>query len=473
MTIVRNWHTTDEPGVEPGKRRRTIGNWINYRDTAGVWRKTDLKVRRAEAGDEFLGRPLDWVSSGAPIQFFVGDPAAAGGRPWWGARRSEDAQSGIVMFLESGDAAAGYTVDAAKRSITYEDVLPDTDLVLYADDWKIDKWLALHTATSGEGGTGDRAVLGFVLPDGWSLDVIDSGTAGNRLVIKRGNGEVVYRTRPAVALDSSAEPQQVPCTFIRPTPATATLGGLTYWRVRVRCTPSGFVRPILMDPSVTISGTTDIEDTSLSQGVSEGDWNYGSVAAFYGGSYLGNARRALLRIAAAAIPAGTITGLTWHVWSKRLVGSSSCTSSVYFVSADKNWVEGTTGGGGGIQVGSSCFNWRVYNTAAWSGGAGGPGYTADPTPPAFTTSSGTLTEKTVALIPSWATSWRDVAPGGILVMEAGAYSGNLVANNSTEAASDRPYFEIDYDEPVSALSYLVLEPSLRPAHSPIMDPRGP
>lgn len=368
MTIRRDWHWTDEPGPQPGARRRTIRNWTNYRDTRGRWAETQLRVRRAEADDEFLGRALDWVSTNAPLQFFIGDAVAAGGRPWWGVRRSEDSDTGVAMFLESGDASGGYTVDPVAKSLTWEDVLPDTDLILYAGVNRIDKWLALHTATSGEGGTGDRAVLGFVLPSGWSLDVESSGVPGNHLVIKRANGSEVYRSRPAAAFDSSAIPQAVPCTFIRPSPATGTLGGLTYYRVRVRCLPAGFVRPILMDPTIVISGTAAIDDAAWNN--ANPTWNMGIYSYVLCGSQSPNYRHGgVMRFSTILLPAGTVISAVLSAYRTGYTSNDYTNGACYPVAAGNTWVEGTTQYT--PQVGSSCFQQARYAQQDWLGGANG------------------------------------------------------------------------------------------------------
>jgi hypothetical protein len=160
VATKRSWHWTDEPVGD--KRRRTVRNWCNYQDPQGVWNPTDLRIRRAEEGETFLGRSLEWVADRAPMQWFVGNSTEAGGRPWFGLRKSDDEEKGIVSFLLYGDASGGYTVDGPSKSALWDDVLPDTDMTLYAVDSRIERWISLLTPTAGEGGTGDRVTLGFV-----------------------------------------------------------------------------------------------------------------------------------------------------------------------------------------------------------------------------------------------------------------------------------------------------------------------
>jgi hypothetical protein len=476
MATTRDWHWTDEDGASPRQRRRTIRNWTNYKDTRGRWFPTDLKVRAAEPGDEFLGRPLSYVSVNAPIQFFVGDESATAGLPWWGVRKSDDGDSGIVMFVEGGGGWTSKAVDVASRSIRWDDVLPNTDLILYADDHKIDKWLALMTPTAGVGGTGDRAVLGFIMPAGWTLAVIDSGSAGNRIEIRRQNGEVAYRTKPAVAYDSAPEPRGVPCTFITPSPATNTIGGLTYWRVRVRCSPAGFTYPILMDPTVTISGATAVVDTYLQKNAA--DSNFGGATYTY--AYNGvpnNARVGLVRIVSPAdIPAGTITACRYS----SVISNENPAGVIHRVEDANVWTEGR--GTGAALAGESTWNQLSYGVpgAAWAGSAGcatsGVDYVAAAIG-SFAAGPGgsTYVRRTWDIAASAPTHWRDSGISNGFRYSIPLTPANYVFMQSTEYAdtSGRPYFEIDYTLAAPAPAYHVIDPSGRDgAVAKSIDPRG-
>jgi hypothetical protein len=207
------------------------------------------------------------------------------------------------------------------------------------------------------------------------------------------------------------------------------------------------VYPVIVDPTVEIVGTTDIEDTSL---VATGVGNYGGAVDLYlmavGATY-----RSLIRISASSIPDGIITGFRLKVFS-----GAGFETHAFFIADANDWVEGTNTGG--QQEGSCCWDHCKFHQVDpdqdWAGSAGcntsGTDYDADASPPSCTLAAGW---NTFTLNPEWPPLWRDAvrAPNGmIFIPQTGGYFGW----NSTENGSDPLYFEIDYTPPVDDVSVL-------------------
>lgn len=453
MTTLRTQHTTDMD-LGGGQRRRTIANWSNYQTPEGVWAASGHTIKAA-SGETFLGRPLEWLIEDQPLQWFVGDAAGVGGRPWYGVRKSNDLDTGIVTFVETGNATTGYTVDKPSRSATWTNVLDDLDMVLTLRGHAIDREFIFKSATAGDGSNGDRVWLGFVLPENWTLEVLNSATPGNRFVIKRPNGNAVLRSRPAEAADDNGA--SVPCTFIQPATPTDTLGGVTYWRVQKRIDPTGAALPIRAGDTVEISGTTDIEDATLIDQTP--DTNYGSLNrvqfGLYGAIGSSTLRRAVFRINESSIPAGAITGFTLECTrlAEATGGVNAANAVAHRILPANDWVEGTATAA--VQTGSVCWNYAKYATQSWAGSGGcstsGTDYEADASPP--TTyypgyPSGPDVAFSFTLDPAWCEGWRDAdyANEGFVLFSEVIASSNayMFQMYSSENATNPLTFEIEY-----------------------------
>jgi hypothetical protein len=210
----------------------------------------------------------------------------------------------------------------------------------------------------------------------------------------------------------------------------------------------GAAYPIVVDPTVQITGTTDIEDNWLRSGAF-GSLNYGSRGAIFM-EETGTTSRIIVRIATiGAIPLGVITALRLH-----FLGLSGAGLSVNaFIIKDANpWVEGTVNGA--TQIGSSCWSVLAFNTTPWAGqvgcGLSGTDFDADGTPPTIVVATGVFNAMT--LKPEWATAWRDATrlPNGIILFSpAGA-----VATRSSEG-SPPLFWEVDFEEILGNTFFLV------------------
>lgn len=203
-------------------------------------------------------------------------------------------------------------------------------------------------------------------------------------------------------------------------------------------------------PTLVISGTSNIQDTFLRSDF--GDTNYGANGSIIVGKSTG-VRRELIRVVAAAIPRGIITGFRFVFYRYSDASQSAAgTLQIYSVKDAAAWVAGTANGAN--QVGSSCWNKLLYNTTDWPGSAGcgtsGTDYDAAPVATqAFAAyAAGPDAKLSIDLPISLAVSWRDglrVANGLVIKEAAEAVNGSFFLGRSINAASNQPTFEVDYN----------------------------
>lgn len=204
-----------------------------------------------------------------------------------------------------------------------------------------------------------------------------------------------------------------------------------------------------------------IEDTAL--GTYRTTYNYGAATTLDSGNSSDYLARMLFRIATSSLPAGNITAFRFKFYRAASPFSVYNGSfSTYEVNPNNTWVEGTSTGG--EQAGAACWNYAKFNTQAWAGdgtakgcGVSGTDYYADASPPTYTytgpyTSGGIAGPFSLDLKSSWVVDWRDgaVANNGFVVIGSeGVYNSDF-SMPSTEAASGKPYFEIDYELGIGA-----------------------
>ncbi len=205
-------------------------------------------------------------------------------------------------------------------------------------------------------------------------------------------------------------------------------------------------------PTVTISGTTDIEDNFIWEAASVGNGNEGGRIQVFSNAAVGNRSWVIFRVRTAAIPSGIITGF------RLLFGptNSGRLYNAYRFTDANTWVEGTGVGGTGPEIGASCWNFAKYNTQAWAGSAGamtsGVDYTADASPPNVTT---TTSRMTLVLPPAWASEWKSGSRvnNGFVLQTTGS---GFHAFSATEDSSNQPTFEIDYTVPPPVLFWKII-----------------
>jgi hypothetical protein len=204
------------------------------------------------------------------------------------------------------------------------------------------------------------------------------------------------------------------------------------------------VYPVLLDPTATISGPATIEDVSIYR--NSGNNNYGAFNALVLLEFVPFNWRTLIRAPAGSYPAGTITGYRWISQASQ-VGTAGDINAHLVKSANGDYLEGTKTGA--TEVGSVCWNKKIYNTTNWAGSVGcgtsGTDFVADGSPPSVNVSA-INTPYTLVLTPQSATDARDgtnEGNSGIRLVTTGA--GDLVFYSSDHATvARRPYFEVDY-----------------------------
>jgi len=437
--IRRSHHWTDTP-LEGRRRRRTIGNWLNYCEPGGEWRPSSPAVQSAQ------GAPPNWAgafdfsfkSEEAPLQCFLRDAADVGNRAMVGVRMA--GRPGSWLNFKALDCSS---VDAVVvgPAVWWPDLWPQCDLRYRPGRHKLVKEIICH-------GPGHPETFAFSLRTTPGHSIVFAG--GGARVLDDG-GDEVLRLNPPWAHDSST---------VHPTPGghkpigvtlhegePRVIGGRAHQVVELALDPEdleGAVYPVTIDPTVQITGTTDIEDTSL---ISANDNNYGGSDTIYTGQ--ASAWRGLVRIAEiSSIPAGTITAL-------KMIAYASTASSfeplvAHIVTDANNWVEGTLTGV--PQVGSACWMQSRYSEQDWAGSVGcgtsGVDYDADASPPEHFYTTGW---HTFDLKPEWATAWRNAVrePNGIRFVQKAPALGTVYLL-STERVGYELYFEIDYEEGAAA-----------------------
>lgn len=420
--ILRSQHWTDSP-VDGRDRSRRIENWSNYRLPSGLWAAASPDV------DEASGAPPDWQGQyefthrnlASALQTFVGDSTDPSNTALWGMRLS--ARPGVWLNFKAIaiDNAAPPVIDRTERTATWSNLWDFCDLKLTLCRHKVVKEVVLRP--------GHRASFRFTMryPAGFSHSI-----AGDVLRLFDAEGVEVFRTFPAHGQDADGNPIRVSLVAS----PDVTIGGRTFPTVRVVPNAedlAGAVYPVTIDPTATITGTTNIEDAYLDSGGPT--FNYGGRTTIRVND---TSARGLLRCISAAIPAGSISGNRMAVYNSS-VGQST---TARLILAANDWVEGALNGAN--QAGSCNWNYAVDNSLAWAGSAGCSTVETDYTNTGLVIVSGSAgAYKVWALPASWAALWRDTSTSNNGVrLSASASSVSIFT--STEGASNQPYWEIDY-----------------------------
>ena len=422
---IRSQHWTDVP-VEGRRRKRTIRNWSNFRTPHHNFREARPLIINA------LGVPDDWdgafdflrTSQAGALQTFFGDSSDSINPAMVGLRLA-DRPAFWVNFRAMGTLPNPVVVAEGARH-AWRGLWKNTTLRYVDSAYKLTKEIVLR-----EPGHPARFRFSVKLPPHLSLVFRNGGAA---VLGPLGNERL---TLPA-PWGEDAEGKTVRATMRQD---LDTVLGLPVIVIEVNEDDlAGAVYPVTIDPTVTISGTTDIEDNILYSPSPNGN---------FGGNTLGHIqkfnRNSLIRFMASTIPEGTITALRLYITVEFLNGV--LTGYFYHIADANDWVEGTQTAG--IEVGASCWNYAKYDTQPWSQTGcshAGVDYDNDPSPPEVNiTGTGPYQ---INLKPEWATNWRDgnrVANGIIVGPNTVAAGGTIIRWYSTEGATPL-YFEIDYEE---------------------------
>lgn len=420
-----------------GCHRRIIRNWQNYRTPTGLLMPSVLGVSRADDPVSHWSGKWDMgaASLDAPLQATFIDRTSTTNRAMWGARLSD--RPGHWCNLKLHEATAPGEPDIDDGRLFWRDVFDGVDLELEPGSAWIGKTLIVRSRTA------PASIVLTVRPaPGHGYQV----RAGVLEVFDR-SGAVWLKTRPVWGADAAGDP--VPVTLRDNGPVRIETGAYV-GSVRVSWSiPESAVLPVRIDPTVTISGVAAIEDNHMSAGAPNNNCG-GSAGLLLGRPNADVARRGLVRMSIASIPAWPITAYTMALYRYGHAGSTAAgVLSAHIVTAGNTWVEGTVANG--IEAGSSCWNFAKHNTQAWAGSAGcfGAGdVDASPSPPTLAYNAyaaGPDVQMLFALDPSWARLWRSGrVNNGILIKDTVEANGSLVAARSSEAGANALSFTVDY-----------------------------
>lgn len=434
MTIRRANHWTDAPHGEG--RRRTLSNWLNF------WTQGQGWAPCAPAATPAQGTPPNWPgqfdfshgSQAAALQCFFRDATDPGNRAMVGARLS--ARPGSWLNLKALDCTAA-DVELEAGNARWPDLWAQTDLIFRPGRGKLQKEIICKAP-------GHPLVFRFTvkIAPGHTFEV------ANGLGRLLDEGSEVLELRSPFASDANGEAIQIVMRASNPVGP--------FQVVELALDPAdlaGAVYPVTVDPTVVISGTTDIEDNLMYQGGVTTNYG-GAVFAIFGLRLANQRTRTLFRIDESTIPSGSITAFRMLAWRYSNAFSANPGTLEFYIIKDANdWVEGTSGGG--PQAGSACWNQAKYLSQNWAGSVGcgtsGVDYDADASPPSWpylARTAGPDVLHTIPLDAAWPPLWRDAARvnNGIIGFGDEITTSTQFFIRSSESAGNPLSFEIDYTE---------------------------
>lgn len=406
--IRRNLHFTDYK-IDKYECRRTIGNWTNYQNSSGLWIPTNSIFSEKENA---LGKNEFYITrTHAPLQAFVGSEAKLG------LKDSKGDNRWISITPINVDSKSIHINDG--NNVIWKNLWKNSDLKWDVYLNRVEKLITLHSH-------GHPKTFNFVIDAGPGQYINEI----NGQIFVSEKEEIWLYTNPAWAVDASNKKIRVDVrlngNILTIQPNETDLLSAEY--------------PVIVDPTITITGSSAIDDNTMASGF--GNNNFGGASFnFFLGSSGNGPYRPIIRVASASLPDKTYTAFRWKMVS---IGGGSGTLSAYFI-ADVNadWVEGTANNA--AQAGSSCWNFKNYNTVAWAGSAGcstsGVDYDADASPPTMSLSS--AGSYTFTLRPSWAQAWKSGARlnGGMVIFNNQNAENDTYSSNSGVTPC---FFEIDY-----------------------------
>lgn len=432
-------HTT--LGLGGRARRRVLSNHCNWQTKSGLWMPTLDGSPELATGipDDWEGRhDFRYHKLDGPLQAFGGDTTDVDNTTLVGARSSANPEFWInFKALHLDNLGVDPEPVPGERTLLWRLPWVKADLA-----WEMARHAIRKTIRLRQPGHPPSFRFAFRLPE--RLDYV---IEGNWLrIIRKDNGRTVIESRPAWGEDAVGEPVRVALTEGPPAGGYPTLV----------LTPdpddlAAAVYPVTLDPTVVISGTTDIEDNVMRSPGSHLK-NYGGYHTAAYGFAAGTTWRTIARIRTGALPAGTITSFVWDYsqLSNSFTGTGGTIES-FVIKAANPWVEGTASGS--TQAGSSSWQY-IADPTGWAGTPGcstpGTDYVADASPPtmaygAYTT--GPAKTLTYNLPTQWVSDWRDavLANEGFMTKNQDEISIHLLAGSTTEG-TDPWTFTIGYNE---------------------------
>lgn len=447
MPIIARAHHWTDNALGGRDRTRQIGNWLNYSTPAGLIDACDPDAEEAPTPPEGWTGAYEFTHANrrSALQAFIGDSTDAANTALLGLRRSHRPECWLNIKAVNVNPAL-MTVSRAERCVSWPGLWDFSVLRWTLGRARVQKDIILSAP-------GHPAAFRFALryPAGFSHIIGADGSISYR----DASGAEWLRSPAPWAEDANGNRIRVACVAA-PDLVTAKGTFPTLRLVPNAADLASAVYPVTVDPTTTISGTTDIQDAPmLTLGPGNETLNYGSSTSVGVGAYSATRiQRGIFRVASAAIPAGTISDLRLKMYRAASSGFSTQpgTLDIYVLKDANTWVEGTSSGS--QQTGSCCWNYAKYATQAWAGsvgaGSSGTDYDADASPPgtafdAYPTGDDVLF--TVTLKSDWATAWRDatrVNNGIFLRNRDEGVAASAFISRSTENTSNQPTFEVDY-----------------------------
>ncbi len=424
------------------ERKRTIRNGTAYRIArAGLWMLSNptLEVDTSPPDDwegawDFLDRQVN-----SELHSFLGDRSDAANRCMFGVRSSERPEC-WVNFKYLGVNQVEPVRDVGARAMTFVDAWNNHDLRMESHDRKVYKLITCKERTLRRSWR-----FTFRYAPGMSHAFIN-----DTIRFYDSEGVEVFCTRPPSAVDSSSTGplggMSLRMTLIDDGVVTVGQRTLPVGKIEAHADDwASAVFPVYVNnPTVTITGLTDIHDTTLANGA-YADNNYGQFTSLDLSNFDYRAK-SLIKIQTSALPAGSVSSFscTLYAW---LWSSSPKTVDFYCVEAANTWVQGTKLGS--PEVGSCCWNKLTYNTDNWAGSAGLSTSTTDYKTPADGTVTRTGTGSfTVSLLTSRVPAWEQgtTTNNGLLIdgPTADSVSWSLTRSTDHGTAGQRPKFDITY-----------------------------
>lgn len=429
------------------KRKCAIGNGINFKRPNMPWAETNSVVADSagvppdfDGNYDFADNALD-----APMQVFFGDTTDSSARVMWGFRRADKPHHWANIRPLQPNANVAAHQRSANRAL-WTNVWQATNLRVIANDNGVVKELVLRNSNA---------------PTKFRLSVLSSpaltfAVVNERLVWRDSNGDVSMRSKPAWGADSATLANtpdgknhiRVAVEHIE----TRVVNGKTFEVIEI--TPNaadmaGAIYPVTIDPSVDLTGATDIEDAKTHSAF--GDINFGGLdsISMTSDASVVHIQTTLIRPTASSIPDGAIDAATLKLVT---AAARTATINAYKVVAANLWVGGSQTFA--TETGACDRNHAKHATLNWAGGSTGcsssSDFVADGSPPsASVTGAGNPNDSVIewSLVTQWFEDWRDgVGTNNGFVMLEETSSADTTKYWSTEytTASKRPIITVDY-----------------------------
>lgn len=426
MSIIRSQHWTDRPNPDDlriGRRRRTIKNWSNYRTPGNDWAETRPGVGAPQ------GAPPDWVgaydfslsSLEGPLQIFARDAMDVGNRAMVGYRSSET--PGAWMNLKALDVnAVDAVVSGDGLKITYPGLWDGCDLVYDVGGHTLKETVEIW----------DKSIAPLYFewtiktPPQYELTIGD-----NRFDL----GGII-ESRAPVGWDSAMVGGNIDGT--QPIGLTYTEQDLRTGLRVVRLTPNpddmaNAIGTVTLDPTTTISGTTDIDDGTLIAFWADRNSGVDPKLSFQSGT-----TKFIIRANDSAIPEGVYTKADLNLYTTFVRGYSM----YRILPVNAGWGEGRGLDYFTALAGEYTRDSARHTIQLWASsflGTAGLDYT---TTGSITGTTTTGVFNKFDLTPFFS-SWSDgtYANAGVLFVGTSGSTGDFV---STDGTSNQPWYDLEY-----------------------------